>query len=230
MEAVMGGINSIEVKPREYFGVDLQSGEITWRWLGPPARTVPGISFASGTLPNGRPRYSQWSLPDCVPVSLAGAWQGRLFLADASAGTLRSLPIGALQDELPIQPIYRAEDRPRMSGIAEKYVSERLAAASPREREEALSGIVSEDGYLPAWKEFVVGLDGTLFLERAACGEEPGARKWEVLTPDGEWLGSLTTPRAFYIRAGARDRIVAIVEDSLGVQRIEVHALEIRTP
>lgn len=118
-----------------------------------------------------------------------------------------------------------------MTGTAEQYVSERLAAASPRERADALASIVSEDGYLPVWKELVLGRDGTLFLERTACGELPGKRVWEVFTPEGERLGSLTTPsNRFYIRAATRDRIVAVVADSLGVQRIEIHALEIERP
>src|SRR5690606_39160098 len=38
-EAVFGGTSSPELRPREYFGVDLESGEVTWRWMGPPARS-----------------------------------------------------------------------------------------------------------------------------------------------------------------------------------------------
>jgi len=82
-EAVFGGLVLPEVRPREYFGVDLESGDITWRWTGPPVRSA-AVRFQSGTLADGRPMYTTSAMPDCVPGDLAGAWQGQLFLSAIS--------------------------------------------------------------------------------------------------------------------------------------------------
>jgi hypothetical protein len=95
---------------------------------------------------------------------------------------------------------------------------------------------------LPAYRRFLVSADGYFWLEDYDTIEELSdpawswsersvEESWTVLSPEGEWLGTVEIPSGVSLRAVAEDRVVGVKEDELDVQYIVVHELEkVRAP
>jgi hypothetical protein len=73
----------------------------------------------------------------------------------------------------------------------------------------------------------VVDADHRVWLERFRM---PGdtVRTWDVIARDGAWLGTVTTPPRTTVHRIGRDYLLGRSLDSLGVERVQVHALRWR--
>ena len=54
--------------------------------------------------------------------------------------------------------------------------------------------------------------------------------RWDVISPEGEWLGTVGSPRDFTIYQIGPDFVLGVHRDSLGVQRVRMHSLRHATP
>lgn len=83
--------------------------------------------------------------------------------------------------------------------------------------------------HVPAFQSLHVDADAHVWLERY---RQPGdtVSRWEVIEPEGRWLGSVTVPPRFRILQVGPDFMLGRHLDSLGVERVRVHALHRATP
>lgn len=74
--------------------------------------------------------------------------------------------------------------------------------------------------HLPAFsRDWLLSDDGRLWIQEYFVAGDP-ERSWSVFDPDGRWLGTVTVPTHFQIRAVARNRVIGIWTDDLDVQTI----------
>jgi hypothetical protein len=90
---------------------------------------------------------------------------------------------------------------------------------------------------LPAYQRFLISADGYFWLESYySVGElsdpslsrpdRSGPVGWTVLSPEGEWLGTIEIPAGLSLRTVTEDRIVGVMEDEVDVQYVFVFELE----
>ncbi len=108
---------------------------------------------------------------------------------------------------------------PRFRSIVEARVAERRFA----ER-------------FPAYRRFLISKDGFFWLANyesiedlsnpaKSWGVPSEEEEWTVLSPSGQWLGTVAVPRGVAIQAVTEDRIVGIKKDLVDVQYVVVHKL-----
>lgn len=77
-----------------------------------------------------------------------------------------------------------------------------------------------------AYRLLVAGRDGSLWLrEREIPGEE-GPARWDVLASDGRWLGPIEIPSDLRVLDVGSDWLLALRRDELGIERVQLYALE----
>jgi len=131
------------------------------------------------------------------------------------------------RERLPIT----GEDRTRFIDAVERVMTEQ--GVPPTRIQGIKDGVSFEDLY-PAWRRFICGVGGTLWVQRLrpvselsdeevedALGQRPPPTpEWDVFDPEGRYLGVMEMPtsdRAFYFSG---DRIYGVWEDELDVQYI----------
>jgi hypothetical protein len=82
-------------------------------------------------------------------------------------------------------------------------------------------------GTVPAFTEIQVDVDGNVWVKRFT---PPGQseNRWAVFARSGEFLGHIHLPTGFTLTDLGPNRITGIVTDDLGVDRVEVYAVEKR--
>lgn len=91
--------------------------------------------------------------------------------------------------------------------------------------------VVDEQGiaeFLPAIGRIRVAPNGTIWVQRYAVRGE--AAPTDILSPDGEYLGTLPEGTPFPAAFLHRDRIAAIEKDELDLQRVVVYQINRGTP
>jgi hypothetical protein len=77
---------------------------------------------------------------------------------------------------------------------------------------------------VPAFQGLVVDDEGNAWLERYRLPGDAESR-WEVVAPDGKWLGQIVAPPRLRLYQVGRDFVLGRHLDSLGVERVRVHKL-----
>jgi len=128
------------------------------------------------------------------------------------------------------QPI-TGEDRTRFLNAVERSMTE--GGVPPARIALMKSAVHFEDQY-PAWRRFISGVGGTLWVQRplpvsALSDEEleealgqrpPGSSEWDVFDPEGRYLGVIELPCTDQALTFAGDRIYGLWEDELDVQYV----------
>lgn len=104
---------------------------------------------------------------------------------------------------------------------------------SPAEIAQRKSAVHFED-YYPAWRRFICGVDGTLWLQRPRAvsalreqeledtgfGRPPATSEWDVFDREGRYLGVIDMPTGEMGFIFTGDRIYGVWEDEMDVQYI----------
>ncbi|HEX8696856.1 MAG TPA: hypothetical protein VF746_30840 [Longimicrobium sp.] len=77
---------------------------------------------------------------------------------------------------------------------------------------------------LPALNDMHVDADGNLWVERYRVpGSGPGT--WDVLDPDGRWLGAVRTPAGFRITEIRRDYLLGVAAEESDGEQVQLYRL-----
>jgi hypothetical protein len=130
------------------------------------------------------------------------------------------------------------QDRTRFMDRLERVLTE---AGRPPAQIALFKSAVSFEDLYPAWRRFICGVGGTLWVQRQRpvsalsdqeleefvdLGRPPATPYWDVFDPEGRYLGVMDMPtsdRAFYF---AGDRVYGVWEDELDVQYIVAWRIE----
>lgn len=104
----------------------------------------------------------------------------------------------------------------------------------PKEFAAALRPVLAEIGVpatLSTADQLVVDASGAIWLRNAVGPvlRDPLAQRWTVLSADGSWLGSVTTPRRLEVHQITADRIIGVWRDENDVEYVRIYRL-MRTP
>lgn len=116
---------------------------------------------------------------------------------------------------------------PRTSQVLARYVEASLATMDSANRAQyahfyGLSHPLPE--HIPAFQTLLVSDEAHVWLERYRLPGDTVPR-WEVVAPDGRWLGAVTGPPRLRIHQIGPDFVLGRHLDSLGVERVRMHAL-----
>jgi hypothetical protein len=97
--------------------------------------------------------------------------------------------------------------------VAERVVDAMVAAGLPAQ--------------MPTFDQQVIDETGHTWLREDAGPERRDvvSQRWQVLAPDGTWLGSVVTPRGLTVWQVTRDRIVGVWRDPNWIEEVRVHRL-----
>lgn len=128
-----------------------------------------------------------------------------------------------------LKRVSRWNVEPRSTGeIYQQYRASALAAIedpAQRERYERLLEVdLERPEFAPAYHRLLVDSRRNLWLERFRVPDEP-TPVWDIVDPDGRWLGSITTPPLLRIQRIGEDYILGVYEGLAGAPRIRLHAL-----
>ena len=113
----------------------------------------------------------------------------------------------------------------------------RLAEALPDRTEEHLKALVPDDrmralyeqlplpATLPGYVKLVFADTGEIWARRYLVPGTPSFR-WDVLHPDGHYLGRVEIAASFRVHAVSNGQLLGVHEDALGVERVQVRDLE----
>lgn len=76
----------------------------------------------------------------------------------------------------------------------------------------------------PAHGPLLADRDGHLWVAEYPSAGEPPTR-WRILDRDGRWLGTVNTPPGLRLTYVARNYIVGVFTDDLGVEQVRAHRL-----
>lgn len=86
----------------------------------------------------------------------------------------------------------------------------------------------------PAHYRLLVAPDGSLWVERGDGPRDPlpqvaephaAPTTWDVVMPDGRWLGAVAMPALFEPLEIGIDYVLGVQRDAMGVERVRVHAI-----
>ena len=78
---------------------------------------------------------------------------------------------------------------------------------------------------VPSTERLIVDADENLWALRYRLPWESDLQ-WDVVSGDGDWLGTVTSPPNLTVYQIGRDFVLGVHRDSLGVERVRLHALE----
>ncbi len=120
-------------------------------------------------------------------------------------------------------------DRPNLPVTQEdidRYISDRMERASPDRRQvyEAMYEHMPFPEWMPAYGEFEVDAEGDLWVGeyRKPGDDQP---RWQVLSPDGVFLGVVETPPRFRIFEIGSDYLLGRWADDMDVEHIRMYEL-----
>jgi hypothetical protein len=118
-------------------------------------------------------------------------------------------------------------DRPRTADIYAGYVDASLTAmdSARRAQYEHFYGLTHPmPAHVPAFQAMLVDSNANIWLERTRMPGDSVTR-WEVVDSEGAWFGTVTVPLRLRVMQVGDDFVLGRQLDSLGVERIRVHAL-----
>lgn len=77
--------------------------------------------------------------------------------------------------------------------------------------------------FAPLYSTLKVDDERRVWLERFRLPGDTGPRRWDVIAPTGEWLGTVDLPPRFTLFRAGRDYVLGRSLDSLGVERVQRH-------
>jgi hypothetical protein len=77
--------------------------------------------------------------------------------------------------------------------------------------------------FAPLYTTLKVDDERRIWLERFRLPGDTGPRRWDVIAPTGEWLGTVGVPPRFTLFRAGRDYVLGRTLDSLGVERVQRH-------
>ena len=111
-----------------------------------------------------------------------------------------------------------------------RYVDSSLAGlqrGSDRAQEASYAALYATDLPLPEFAPLYTTLkvddERRIWLERFRLPGDTGPRRWDVIAPTGEWLGTVDLPPRFTLFRAGRDYVLGRTLDSLGVERVQRH-------
>ncbi len=122
-------------------------------------------------------------------------------------------------------------ERVRSADIIDAYTKADLAtipAADTRSRmtdEDYYKRDLPIPEYAPLYQELVVDAGERVWLERFRFPRDTAARVWDVISPQGAWLGVVRTPPQLTVYRIGTDFLLGRSLDSLGVERVELYGL-----
>lgn len=204
-----------------------------WARLSDAHRDTVTTFVAFDIVPGGRgaaPRpygfYAAWAAAD--QDVYVGRGDNFEYLTYRRGASLTRIVRWAAAPE-PVTP----EDRDRF---------ETFRAAAIAESPSGIRNDIPEPGtfrypdHRPAYASLLVDGDGHLWA-RAFPANAPGYANqappspsnppdlWSVFDPEGRWLGQVSTPAGFVVKAIDSDRVVGIYNDSLDVEHVRVYEL-----
>lgn len=152
-----------------------------------------------------------------VLVSVGDVDEVRRYSADG--GLLAIYRLDRARRTIPASDIAIQGDRLRgqveqlPDGLAEAFAAALMDAGLP--------------SVYPAHDRILVDATGAIWLREDIGGERSDRedRRWTILSPDGRWLGSLTTPMRFAVHQVTDDRVIGIQRDEYGVELFRTHRL-----
>jgi hypothetical protein len=207
---------------REYVLRDTLWNEVA-RVSGPPELAPPvlHVEVPGGTYVHNLPE-------GCVPVLDEVAIDGRIFTADASAGTIESFAEdGAAREvyRMPRRRPFTTESRNTLVAQIERRLSIPGREPPAGVRRAALDDLRSRLGaYLPAWQRVIGDATGRIWLEYPECprGDDSGSR-YEVVDVTTGDAAFITVPEALTILAVHGDQVLARRTGEFGVQHVELY-------
>lgn len=118
-------------------------------------------------------------------------------------------------------------DLARTADVWDRYKDSSLASmdSTQRPRYEHFYGLNHPlPERVPAFQTLLVDAESHVWLERYRLPWETDSR-WEVIDPEGRWLGAVAAPERLRLLQVGRDFVLGRQVDSLGVERVRVHAL-----
>lgn len=110
------------------------------------------------------------------------------------------------------------------------YIDSSLAGlrrGTDRGREASYTALYQADlpipEYAPLYTTLKVDDERRVWLERFRLPGDTGPRRWDVIAPTGEWLGTVAVPPRFTLFRAGRDYVLGRTLDSLGVERVQRH-------
>jgi hypothetical protein len=107
--------------------------------------------------------------------------------------------------------------------------TQQVAQLPPAVAERVADAMVSAGlpGEMPTFDQQVVDATGHTWLREDAGPERRDSvpQRWQVLAPDGAWLGTVITPRRLTLWQITRDRIVGVWRDPNGIEEARVYRL-----
>lgn len=118
-------------------------------------------------------------------------------------------------------------DLPRTADVYARFVEASLATMDSAQRAQyahyyGLSHPLPER--IPAFQGMLVADDSHVWLERYRLPGDTVPR-WEIVAPDGRWLGTVSAPPRFRLFQVGPDWVLGRHLDTLGVERARVHRL-----
>jgi hypothetical protein len=114
-------------------------------------------------------------------------------------------------------------ERPVTDALKEQFRAHTLESArdaNDRRREEVFLAEAPMAVALPNYRSMLVDEQNNLWLEEYRPPWEI-ASSWDVLTSEGEWLGSVSMPARFTPLVVGSDFVLGVSRDELGVERVE---------
>jgi hypothetical protein len=116
------------------------------------------------------------------------------------------------------------------SEVYPTYIDSSLAGyrrGTDREDEAFYTELYKQDlpipEYAPLYTTLKVDDERRVWLERFRLPGDTGPRRWDVIAPTGEWLGTVAVPPRFTLFRAGRDYVLGRTLDSLGVERVQRH-------
>jgi hypothetical protein len=120
-------------------------------------------------------------------------------------------------------------DRTRVRERWDAYVRQSLASINtPSDRElyaHYFGLALPLPEFLPLAEEILSENGGNVWVRTAAAGPDEESC-WKVLTPEGRLVHAVLLPPAFRLLHAARDEILGVERDDLGIERLVVYALD----
>ncbi len=140
------------------------------------------------------------------------------------SGNAPALEIHSMKGELLAQHVW---NRPQQRSVEIWDEFKRRSALTMRGQDSARYMALYEKSFpLPEFAPMYVGVkgdgSGRLWLERFRMPDET-ARSWDVISEDGEWLGTVTTPAGLTVLRIADGVLVGRARDSLEVERVQLY-------
>jgi hypothetical protein len=188
----------------------------------------------------------EFSLRASTWFDATGLWHGLHETVELSHYTRDGIDRIVRTDYVPPPVPERAKDlvRERLEGELARLRSDPQFKNSPAQlQEQALAlqqGRLDQLTFaerLPAFRYFIVSRDGHFWVAHYFSPETVSDRAWHertgwiypthwtVLSPEGEWLGTVETPEDLFLREVTGDRIIGVRRDEMDVETVEVYRL-----